>query len=115
MTPDAFAALVGPTVHHVTREPNLPGIAAHGLMRACSLAALAGIRSEKIALRADLIDLEYGFTARLTHQRPLLAGRGGDFLEGLAMRVWAARSAVTHSPRAAPSPPCARALTNTPI
>lgn len=88
MTGDDFVALVGPVLHHVTAQANLPGITAQGILPAASLASQAGIRPDQITLRRDRSRVGQ---ATLNHQRPLRAGasRAQDFLDGHTLQSWA--------------------------
>ncbi|REC56653.1 hypothetical protein DRV84_09020 [Rhodosalinus sediminis] len=86
-----FAECVGGALLHVTPEVNLPGIRAAGLRRAESLIAAAGLSPGAHRLRAGPVRLETAQgPATLTHQRPLRAGRGKDFLDGHTLESWAA-------------------------
>jgi len=89
---EALVAQVGPCLHHQTRATNVPGILAHGLLPAEALARRAGRAPTEIALRHAPVTLASGaHQATLTHQRPLLAGRGQAFLEGHSLASWAAQ------------------------
>ncbi|MEM6325004.1 MAG: hypothetical protein AAF748_15050 [Pseudomonadota bacterium] len=84
-----FAAHVGPVLIHRTRAENRAAIAALGLMPAAQLAQRAGMAPEALVLRPERMRLQIGaHRALLTHQRPLLAGRG-DFLDAHTPKSWA--------------------------
>ena len=85
-----FAECVGGALLHITPAANLPGIRAAGLRRAESLIAAAGLAPGAHRLRAGPVRLETAQgPATLTHQRPLRAGRGKDFLDGHTLESWA--------------------------
>lgn len=87
-----FVALVGDRIVHRTLAENATGIAACGLLRPSTIAALAGVAEESLALRRERTLLRFGnHHARLNHQKPLLAGRSraADFLDGHSLQSWA--------------------------
>lgn len=94
MTPDAFVALVGPEILHITPATNASGIERDGLMPAAALARRAGMSADGILLRNAPVQLGAHDTgAILTHQRPLLMGRKQEkrFLDGHTLKSWAAQ------------------------
>ena len=91
MSRDAFLALAGPRLVHVTPARNAPGLAAMGLCRPATLARLAGRDPAGIALRRETVTLiTPAGVAELNHQRPLLAGHRQAFLDGTDLAGWAA-------------------------
>jgi hypothetical protein len=91
---DAFVALVGAVLTHVTEAVNAPSIRAFGLLPPEDLASLCGTRPDEIILRQAPVTLRSGkLTARLNHQRPLRAGRRQEaaFLDGHTLDSWAAQ------------------------
>ncbi len=92
MSEEAFLALTGPVLWHLTPRFNLPGIAKHGILRAATLCALAEEEPEVLRLRADPVTLRIERErARVSHQRALLAGEGRDFLDGHTLASWGAQ------------------------
>ncbi|MEM1087382.1 MAG: hypothetical protein AAGH90_06605 [Pseudomonadota bacterium] len=92
MDADAFARRVGDRLIHVTLIENLAGIKRHGLLRPTRLAQMCGVSADEIAPRNKAIVLQAnGFSARLNHQKPLLAGRNQvpAFLDGHTLQSWA--------------------------
>ena len=91
---DAFVALVGPVLTHVTEAGNAPSIHEFGLLPPEDLARRCGTGPDEIILRDVPVTLRRGnFSAQLNHQRPLLAGRKQEaaFLDGHTLASWAAQ------------------------
>ncbi|MEO0549359.1 MAG: hypothetical protein AAFZ91_05515 [Pseudomonadota bacterium] len=85
-----FVKLVGAHVHHVTLGENLAGIRQVGLRRPYQLFETS--KTRPIGPRPDPILLTCGnHTARLNHQRPLIAGRrsASSFLDDYTLESWA--------------------------
>jgi hypothetical protein len=92
MTEAEFVALVGSALLHVTAATNIPSIRECGLRSPVSLAALAGLDAATLVLRDQAMTLALpGGTATLNHQRPLRAGRGADFIDGMDIAAWSAQ------------------------
>lgn len=89
-TEEAFVKLVGDRLRHVTPASNLPSIVTNGLLRTVTMAARAGHAPHTLALRRDDTPIADGlFSATLNHQKPLIAGRSADFLDGYTLASWA--------------------------
>ncbi len=89
---DAFVALVGAVLTHVTSAANVTSIRDLGLLPSETLALRSGIEPDDILLREAPVTLRLGqATARLNHQRPLRAGRSraAQFLDGHTLEAWA--------------------------
>lgn len=87
-----FARRVGDYLVHVTLAENLAGIERYGLLRPLRLAEMCGVPADKIALRDEAVALRAdSFSARLNHQKPLLAGRNqvSTFLDEHTLESWA--------------------------
>ena len=94
MTHDDLTRHMGETLVHVTAASNVPLIMAHGLMPAATLAKLAGVTPERMAMRhvRRKIAPPFGMCV-LNHQKPILdAGDAPDrMLDGYTGLAWAAQ------------------------
>ena len=85
-----FARLVGDTIAHHTYAGNMPSIEVNGLMPAAALAATAGLAPDDLALRSKNARFAFqSWKVQLNHQKPLLAGRQQEFLDGYDLGGWA--------------------------
>lgn len=77
---------------HVTLKENRSSIVEFGLLRSCSLIVLHKTEAELPCPRPETVTLRGGgSTARLNHQKPLLAGRSrqSQFLDIHSIESWA--------------------------
>lgn len=92
MSEEAFLALTGPVLWHLTPRFNLAGITKYGILRAFKLCELAEEDPAVLRLRADPVTLRIERErARVSDQRSLLAGDGRDFLDGHTLASWGAQ------------------------
>lgn len=87
-----IAALLGPTLIHVTAAGNLPSIAVRGLRPAADLAQCAALHQDDIILRKDRRMLQTNFgICTLNHQRPIVHGttKQGQSLDQISPHDWA--------------------------
>lgn len=92
MSEEAFLALTGPVLWHLTPRFNLPGILRHGILRAAKLCEMAEEDPAVLRLREAPVTLRLERErARISDQRALLAAEGRDFLDGHTLASWGAQ------------------------
>jgi hypothetical protein len=89
---EAFLALTGPVLWHLTPRFNLAGITRYGILRPFKLCELADEEPSVLRLRADPVTLRIERErARVSDQRALIAGEGRAFLDGHTLASWGAQ------------------------
>ena len=89
---EAFLALTGPVLWHLTPRFNLAGITKYGILRPFKLCELADEEPSVLRLRTDPVVLRIERErARVSDQRALLAGEARDFLDGHTLESWGAQ------------------------